>query len=1203
MPAPTDSTPFDEYAFIERLEAADTEKLSQLLLHPAAEEERVLRTYFGDLRYQRLHGLAVRRASTRGKRGAKGNVVVIHGIMGAELSAFDGERPNRIWMRVLRLLLGGIVNLRLNDDGSGDADAMGEIRATGILKNTYGELLLSLAEHWNVKPFWFDWRKDIRTAAGQLDVKISEWFGNRVPVHIVAHSMGGLVARSFIKQYPKRWKAMHGRLVMLGTPNHGSFDIPSVLTGADKTVKKLELCDIKHNLGEVLEVLHSFVGSYQMLPSPREMPNIARLYDAETYGALRKPLSVPQRHLDNARQFHEWLRDAIDPARMTYIAGYNRATLCDIKERNWKSLDSLDAYDVTLDGDGRVPHALGKLKGVTTYYVDELHGDLPSNQQVLAALEELLEHGVTDRLTKSMPERAARGGPAAERRARAALSVELGRDADDETRIDQFVRRMQTRRDGAATPPRVLAEEQRVAQAITRGFLRSPGDERGSVPATAAAMRMDSVPVRVEMRLVHASIENTASFDTPDLSVDAIAVGHYLGVKPVNAEGAIDEAISGALVADGESIGNSDLFIITQYAQRGIIRGELGQPFFLPDPRAEPGADRRVIAIAGLGIPGRCGAPELTVTVRELCWSLGRLAKEHLATVLIGAGNGNLSETEAVGAWVRGLEEASSNPRQAETQHLRRVTFVEFDERKTLLIDEALRKHPCRTEANVGTRRSRALAEAGAELQPFAIVYKELGTDKRAALRKKAIAKARQRAKAELERDTTEATQDTPPTRLSVGLESDKYRFGAITALASIPERLITIDPKLVMDVNDQLVSAGDLITQCERGKLLGHLLIPNDLRDQLGGHAPLVIMVDSVTARVHWEMMALPLPVTGRGATTHSSGDGVLTDSERRADEERSFFSLSRGLTRQLRTTLAPPPEPPPPARRTLRVLVVADPGVGGWHLDGAEEEGVLVADLLESYNTVMSAATGNRVEVVRLFGPREATRANVLGHLFLKQFDVLHFAGHCQYTRDEPGRSGWIFGDGELLSANELNRIDRIPKFVFSNACESGITPDDAERRDSGLAPNFAEAFFARGVSNFVCTAWPVDDLAAHEFAATMYANLLGIAREDRASSPVPANGRPHKKTAPADRDRALTWNGPQPMHMAMRAARLAIAHTPGGVTTWGAYQHYGDPNFRLFEWGARAVSLKSGQKKQKATKTVKKVGAARRRTSKRS
>jgi hypothetical protein len=36
---------------------------------------------------------------------------------------------------------------------------------------------------------------------------------------------------------------------------------------------------------------------------------------------------------------------------------------------------------------------------------------------------------------------------------------------------------------------------------------------------------------------------------------------------------------------------------------------------------------------------------------------------------------------------------------------------------------------------------------------------------------------------------------------------------------------------------------------------------------------------------------------------------------------------------------------------------------------------------------------------------------------------------------------------------------------------------------------------------------------------------------------------------------------------MHQAMREARLAIAATAAGETTWGAYQHYRHPNHRFF------------------------------------
>jgi CHAT domain-containing protein len=113
------------------------------------------------------------------------------------------------------------------------------------------------------------------------------------------------------------------------------------------------------------------------------------------------------------------------------------------------------------------------------------------------------------------------------------------------------------------------------------------------------------------------------------------------------------------------------------------------------------------------------------------------------------------------------------------------------------------------------------------------------------------------------------------------------------------------------------------------------------------------------------------------------------------------------------------------------------------------------------------------------------------------LRSYDVLHFAGHCAYDCADPMNSGWVFHEKgkERLTARELTRIDRIPKFVFSNACESGVMRGKPEARNSDLAPGFTESFFVRGVANFVCTAWPVSDVAAREFASRLYQGLLGI------------------------------------------------------------------------------------------------------------
>ena len=39
-----------------------------------------------------------------------------------------------------------------------------------------------------------------------------------------------------------------------------------------------------------------------------------------------------------------------------------------------------------------------------------------------------------------------------------------------------------------------------------------------------------------------------------------------------------------------------------------------------------------------------------------------------------------------------------------------------------------------------------------------------------------------------------------------------------------------------------------------------------------------------------------------------------------------------------------------------------------------------------------------------VRLIGPEQATRTEVLEHLMLRRYDVLHFAGHCIFDEKNP-------------------------------------------------------------------------------------------------------------------------------------------------------------------------------------------------------
>ncbi len=1094
----------DERAFIAQVEAAEPDVFAALLARPSRDEERALRAYFGDERFEQLHTMAIRRAgAARGVRGPRGNVVVMPGIMGSELSEYAGASVSRIWVNPLRLVEGHTSRLRLDEAGRPQFD----VRASGIVKLFYGELILSLSENWNVQTFWYDWRRDLRDSAAQLEERMRAWFPQDAPVHFVCHSMGGMVARTFIQAYPQRWRSMWdrdssrpgargGRLVMLGTPNHGSFSALQVITGLERIVQWLARLDLKHSPQELQSILNTFVGTFQMLPSPRVKKEWEPLFQADTYGDLR----VSQARLDEGRMHIDRLAGVVDPRRMINIVGFNRPTHHGLTRVS--QLRNPNAYLVTRAGDGRVPHSLGLLRGVPTWYVESSHATLPLNGRVQNALDDLLARGTTSQLQRTVPA-VARARKRNDREARRELERQ---NAEMDLEMEHLVRQLQARTTRGMAPPYLTRDEIRVQELLTSSMLGAAEPVRPEPRLIAEAPRR----VKLEVRVVRGYIQSFDSDKARRLPVDVISVGHYLGVVPQRAERSLDEAISRTLMeqrgGNPEELHESDL-LLTQYSERGVLRGDLGQPFFLEDPR-QPG---RLLVLAGMGLPGRFGVPELTVTARELFWSLSRMGKKHLATVLIGTGEGNLSVEDAVRAWVRGVQQVTAG---SDMQLLRRITFVEMDGARARALQNAL-----------AAEAARLRTDPRLELDFKPLPLEELRRTLPPPLKQAA---PRQHAE-----------RNPIPTRVTLALEHKRYRFGAITEGAAIPEREVPIDPALVMQANDELASEWKPSKQLYHGQFLEKLLVPAELRAEFYRYRqnPVVLMLDATTARVHWEAMA--------------QSDAEVPPQELSDREEASldlFLGTSRGLTRQLRTTFAPPPEPPPPPRRVLRVLVVADPAEDN-HLPGAEQEGLEVAELFEAFNRVYARGP-NRVEVVRLFGPHDATRTNVLRHLLMKTepYDVLHYAGHCIYDETDKASSGWLFSRGERLTANELRRLDRIPPFVFSNACESGKTPDRSELRSVDLAPSFAESFFERGVSNFVCTAWPVDDFAARQFALTLYGGLLGLRRKESEYE-----------------------HGPMlPMHSAMRAARRAIATTSSGTRTWAAYQHYGSPFLRLFEPG---------------------------------
>jgi pimeloyl-ACP methyl ester carboxylesterase len=391
-------------AGLDRLQAAidrrDLDDARRALLTLSEAEQQLLAEELGRDAFERA-----RHAAARGRRRGKlGKVIVLPGIMGSELDAVDATGDaDRVWLNFIRLIAGRIEDLELRPDGSPVKPGV-HIRPAGLHRKTYVPLLMELDTRWYVRPFAFDWREDVDKSAARLDGEVKA-FGAGDPVHLVAHSMGGLVSRRFAQLYRDTWRSMEdpsgsgrgGRLVMLGTPNRGSFAIPLTLTGAEKVVQLLIKADLKHDRNELLSIIGSFGGAYQMLPSSTVDlgDDHLRLFEPESWGTV--PVETPL--LARGKAFLEELDEVIDPERLLYVAGVNQETPFEVR---------IDApgrfsYRETLDGDGRIAHRLGLLDGVTTYWVEEIHGNLAKNDQVLDAITELLQHGATTVLPTSKP--------------------------------------------------------------------------------------------------------------------------------------------------------------------------------------------------------------------------------------------------------------------------------------------------------------------------------------------------------------------------------------------------------------------------------------------------------------------------------------------------------------------------------------------------------------------------------------------------------------------------------------------------------------------------------------------------------------------------------------------------------------------------------------------------------------------------------
>ena len=203
----------------------------------------------------------------------------------------------------------------------------------------------------------------------------------------------------------------------------------------------------------------------------------------------------------------------------------------------------------------------------------------------------------------------------------------------------------------------------------------------------------------------------------------------------------------------------------------------------------------------------------------------------------------------------------------------------------------------------------------------------------------------------------------------------------------------------------------------------------------------------------------------------------------------------------------------------RPLKMLIIADPR---GDLPSAGTEGRRIREQLDQDPSFISA--------------NQRTGAIPPAYVMekIRNFDLVHYAGHADYDTAEPSRSGWMLDGGKFTCDDIVKLIGGkpMPALVFCNACQSGQTQEwvlgtGYNQKIFGLA----NAFLLAGVQHYVGTFWEILDEPGADFAVAFYSALSQGAS----------------------------------IGEAMRRARLVLIKQYGEDTiVWASYMLYGDPGF---------------------------------------
>ncbi|MBY5883997.1 CHAT domain-containing protein [Rhizobium leguminosarum] len=317
-------------------------------------------------------------------------------------------------------------------------------------------------------------------------------------------------------------------------------------------------------------------------------------------------------------------------------------------------------------------------------------------------------------------------------------------------------------------------------------------------------------------------------------------------------------------------------------------------------------------------------------------------------------------------------------------------------------------------------------------------------------------------------------------------------------------------------------------------GRILFELLWPESLKGRSAEEQNRRLILDEQSAAFPWELLDDRRP---------------WTSAEDMNSPKVAPPAVRAGMVRQLLQTRFS--ERVVVTHGKPKALIIGDPGAeplkGFGALPGAVAEATAVDELL---------GQTRQSHDVTLLVKAAATPNQIFKQLLGYAWEIVHIAAHGVVDYEMAGAdgvnrrvTGVVLGEGIVMGPSELSKLPVSPAMFFVNCCSLGKIDAQAEDKADkagiegrpDLAASVAVQLIRLGVRCVIVAGWEVDDDCAKTFALSFYSEMLDGASFGEAT---------------------------------LRARKDAYETKPDN-NTWGAFQCYGDPDYRLSALSARPAA----------------------------